>query len=163
MDDTYYMKLALDEAQKAEEHNEVPVGAILVDTAGKVIGQGYNCPISENDPTSHAEIKAIRSACRVMNNYRLPGTTLYVTIEPCIMCMGAIIHTRVQRVVFGALDPKWGAAVSLYRMGSDLRLNHQPEIIQGICEKQTKHMIKSFFKQKRRNRDKHSCCGHPMG
>jgi tRNA(adenine34) deaminase len=163
MNDEYYMMLALDEAKKAKNHDEVPVGAIVVDPAGKVIGQGHNCPISENDPTSHAEIKAIRSACRRINNYRLAGTTLYVTIEPCIMCMGAIIHARIQRLVFGAPDPKWGAAVSLYQMGSDVRLNHQPEIIQGICAKQTRHIIKSFFEEKRRNRDKHSCCGHPVG
>jgi tRNA(adenine34) deaminase len=163
MDDEYYMMLALDEAKKAETHDEVPVGAIVVDPGGTVIGQGYNCPISENDPTSHAEIKAIRSACRFMNNYRLPNTTLYVTIEPCIMCMGAIIHARIRRIVFGAQDPKWGAAASLYRMGSDSRLNHHPEITQGICEKQTRRIIKSFFEAKRRNRDKHSCCGNPVG
>jgi len=163
MNDEYYMMLALDEAKKAKKHDEVPVGAIVVDPTGKVIGQGHNCPISENDPTSHAEIKAIRSACRRINNDRLAGTTLYVTIEPCIMCMGAIIHARIQRLVFGAPDPKWGAAVSLYQMGSDVRLNHQPEIIQGICEKQTRHIIKSFFEEKRRNRDKHSCCGNPVG
>nr|WP_319393147.1 tRNA adenosine(34) deaminase TadA [uncultured Desulfobacter sp.] len=163
MDDEYYMMLALDEAKKAETHDEVPVGAIVVDPGGTVIGQGYNCPISENDPTSHAEIKAIRSACRFMNNYRLPNTTLYVTIEPCIMCMGAIIHARIRRIVFGAQDPKWGAAASLYQMGSDSRLNHHPEITQGICEKQTRRIIKSFFEAKRRNRDKHSCCGNPVG
>lgn len=163
MDDEYYMLLALDEAKKAQKHDEVPVGAIVVDQAGKVIGQGYNCPISDSDPTSHAEIKAIRSACRLMNNYRLPQTTLYATIEPCIMCMGAIIHARIQRLVFGALDSKWGAAVSLYQMGLDSRLNHQPEVVQGICEEQTRQIIKSFFEEKRRNRDKHSCCGNPVG
>ena len=163
MDDEFYMMLALEQARKAEACGEVPVGAVIVDQAQKIIAQGFNQPISTCDPSSHAEMNAIRMACSYMNNYRLPGASLYVTIEPCIMCMGGIIHARIQRLVFGAADPKWGAAVSLYRMGEDSRLNHHPEIIQGICEEQTKAIIKGFFEKKRRHRDKHSCCGNPVG
>ncbi len=153
MDDEYYMMLALKQAQTAEEYGEVPVGAVIVDQNQEVIGQGFNRPISTCDPTSHAEINAIRMACERLKNYRLPQTTLYVTIEPCIMCMGAIIHARIYRLVFGARDPKWGAAHSLYQIGSDHRLNHQPEIVQGIYEEQSKAIIKGFFEKKRRHRD----------
>ena len=151
MNDEYYMKLAIREAQKAEAEDEVPVGAVIVDEAHRVIGQGYNRPISAHDPTSHAEINAIRMAGYRLKNYRLTQTSLYVTIEPCIMCMGAIIHARIGRVVFGAPDPKWGAAVSLYQMAADHRLNHSPEIVSGVCEQETKVLIKDFFKKKRRH------------
>ena len=153
MNDEYYMMLAIEEAQNAQKIDEVPVGAVIVDEDHQVIGRGFNRPISNQDPTSHAEINAIRRACDRLNNYRLPHTSLYVTIEPCIMCMGAIIHARIGRVVFGAPDPKWGAAVSLYRMASDHRLNHSPEIVSGICEEETKALIKGFFRKKRRHRD----------
>ena len=153
MNDEYYMMLAIREAQKAEAIDEVPVGAVIVDETQKVIGKGFNRPISTNDPTSHAEINAIRMACDCLNNYRLPRTSLYVTIEPCIMCMGAIIHCRISRIVFGAADPKWGAVTSLYQMASDHRLNHSPEIVSGICEEKSKEIIKSFFRKKRRHRD----------
>ena len=150
MNDDYYMMLAIREAHKAREREEVPVGAVIVDKNQKVIGQGFNCPISSNDPTSHAEINAMRMASDRIKNYRLPKTALYVTIEPCIMCMGAIIHARIDRVVFGASDPKWGAVVSLYQMASDHRLNHCPEIVSGICEEETRRLMKNFFRQKRR-------------
>ena len=149
MDDEYYMNLALAEAHKAAELDEVPVGAVIVDKAEKIIGQGYNCPIGTNDPSSHAEINAIRMASQRINNYRLKDTTLYVSIEPCIMCMGAIIHARIKRVVFGACDPKWGAALSLYRLAEDRRLNHHPEIVSGVLEDQAKTLIKTFFIRKR--------------
>jgi len=149
MDDKYYMDLAIKEAKKAENIDEVPVGAVIVDTNNTVIGYGFNCPISSNDPTSHAEINAMRMAAGASKNYRLTDTTLYVTIEPCIMCMGAIIHARIKRVVFGAKDPKWGAAGSLYNMADDRRLNHQPEIVSGIYEDETKRIIKQFFRNKR--------------
>jgi tRNA(adenine34) deaminase len=149
MNDEYYMNLAIKEAEKAENIDEVPVGSVIVDKSQNVIGYGYNCPISSNDPTSHAEINAMRMASTVSNNYRLINTTLYVTIEPCIMCMGAIIHARIKRLVFGANDPKWGAAGSLYNMADDKRLNHHPEIISGICKEKTKHLIKDFFMMKR--------------
>ena len=148
-DDEYYMALAIKEAQKAAVIDEVPVGAIIVDENQKVIGSGYNCPISSNDPTSHAEINAIRMASRALKNYRLIDTVLYVTIEPCIMCMGAIIHARISRIVFGANDPKWGGATSLYALADDKRLNHHPEIVSGIYEEKTKQIIKKFFLDKR--------------
>jgi len=149
MNNEFYMMLALKEAQKAEKIDEVPVGAVIVDEHNKVVGQGFNRPISTNDPTSHAEINALRMASKQLNNYRLTQTTLYVTIEPCIMCMGAIIHARIKRVVFGASDPKWGAVFSLYRMASDKRLNHHPEIESGVCEEKTRQIIKKFFMKKR--------------
>ena len=143
------MNLALAEAAKAAESDEVPVGAVIVDKAGKVIGQAYNCPVKTNDPTSHAEINAIRMASQYVNNYRLVDTTLYVTIEPCIMCMGAIIHARIKRVVFGACDPKWGAVISLYSFADDRRLNHRPEIVSGVLQDRARDMIKTFFIRKR--------------
>jgi tRNA(adenine34) deaminase len=149
MDDEFYMHLALKEATRAGRKNEVPVGAVIIDEDNDVIGCGYNNPISSNDPTSHAEINAIRMASRTLKNYRLIGTTLYVTIEPCIMCMGAIIHARIKRVVFGAKDVKWGAVNSLYTMADDKRLNHNPEIESGICQDKAKNMIKDFFKKRR--------------
>jgi tRNA(adenine34) deaminase len=149
MNDEYYMNIAMKEAKKAADIDEVPVGAIIVDKDHKIIGYGYNSPISSSDPTSHAEINAIRMAAGNIKNYRLTNTSLYVTIEPCIMCMGAIIHARIKRLVFGANDPKWGAAGSLYNMADDKRLNHHPEIISGICKEKTKHLIKNFFMNKR--------------
>lgn len=149
MDDEYYMNLAILEAKKARKIDEVPVGAILVDKDKTIIGHGYNRPVSSNDPTSHAEINAIRMASRALNNYRLTDTILYVTIEPCIMCMGAIIHARIKRIIFGAKDPKWGAAASLYTMANDKRLNHQPEVVSGIYKDKARKLIKDFFKDKR--------------
>ena len=149
MDDQFYMMLAIREAEKARQADEVPVGAVIVDRHGRVIGHGCNAPVAACDPTSHAEITAIRMAAASVSNYRLTGTALYVTIEPCIMCMGAIIHSRIDRIVFGAADPKWGAVCSLYRMAEDPRLNHHPEIVSGVCEEQTRNLIKDFFKNKR--------------
>jgi tRNA(adenine34) deaminase len=149
MDDEYYMNLAILEAKKAADIDEVPVGAVIVDKNKDVIGYGYNSPISSNDPTSHAEINAMRMASKAVKNYRLIDTTLYSTIEPCIMCMGAIIHARIRRIVFGTKDPKWGAAGSLYNMAEDKRLNHHPEIVPGIFKEKTKQLIKDFFVNKR--------------
>ncbi|MBT5971956.1 tRNA adenosine(34) deaminase TadA [Desulfobacula sp.] len=148
-DDEYYMTLAIKEAQKAAAKDEVPVGAVIVDKNENIVGRGYNCPISSNDPTSHAEINAMRMASGALNNYRLIDTVLYVTIEPCIMCMGAIIHARIKRIVFGAKDLKWGAASSLYALADDKRLNHHPEVVSGIYEQETKQLIKNFFLNKR--------------
>jgi tRNA(adenine34) deaminase len=145
-----FMQLALGEAVKAGQIDEVPVGAILVDQAGQILSAAYNRTVSLHDPTAHAEILALRKAAERLGNYRLVGTTLYVTIEPCIMCMGAIVHARVKRVVFGTPDPKWGGAGSLYNLGLDQRLNHRPEIIQGICQDQCRTLIQDFFHQKRK-------------
>ncbi len=149
MNDEYYMNLAIEEAKKAFNTDEVPVGAVIVDEQENIIGYGHNRPISSNDPTSHAEINAIRMASAALKNYRLVDTSLYVTVEPCIMCMGAVIHARIKRVIYGTKDVKWGAVHSLYTMAEDKRFNHQPEVISGVYEQETKQLIKSFFIDKR--------------
>jgi tRNA(adenine34) deaminase len=146
---TIFMKMALSEAQKAEKKGEVPIGALLVSDQMNILAAAHNQPISLNDPTAHAEILALRKAAHKLENYRLLKTILYVTIEPCIMCMGAIINARVATVVFGAHDPKWGAAGSLYYFADDPRLNHKPEIIPGVCRDECKTLIQNFFRSKR--------------
>jgi len=148
-DHEYFMKLALIQAQKAFDADEVPVGAVLVGPDGKVLSRAFNQTITRHDPTAHAEISALRKAARKTGNYRLVNTTLYVTIEPCIMCMGAIIHARVSHVVFGAPDPKWGAAGSVYAFQEDRRLNHQPRVFGGVLENFCRQLMMDFFKQKR--------------
>ena len=144
-----FMKLALNQAKKAGQKSEVPIGSILVSESGEILSASHNQTVSLADPTAHAEIITLRKAAQKIMNYRLLRTTLYVTIEPCIMCMGAIVHARVSRVVFGAHDPKWGAAGSLYNFADDSRLNHRPEIINGICEDECRTLIKDFFREKR--------------
>lgn len=146
------MQLALKEARTAGDNDEVPVGAII-SLGDKLIGAGGNCTISEKDPTAHAEILALRQAAQLMCNYRLPETTLYVTLEPCIMCMGALIHARVSRLVYGATDPKTGAAGSVYSIGSDNVLNHNIEITGGVLANDSSTMLKDFFKQRRYNKN----------
>ncbi len=153
--DTHFMKQAISLAGSASKKGEIPVGTIIV-LDGEIIGEGENCPIYMNDPTAHAEIIALRDAAARCKNYRLPGTTLYVTLEPCIMCMGAIIHARVQRVVFGAYDPKTGAACSRYSIGNDKLLNHHIEITSGICQTECAALLKNFFKERRRKNKHHS-------
>jgi len=145
------MKHALREAEKAGQKDEVPIGAVLVAEAGDILSAAHNLTITDADPTAHAEILCLRSAAKQVNNYRLLNTTLYVTVEPCPMCMGAIIHARIATVVFGAKDLKWGACGSLYDFASDHRLNHQPEIIAGVCESECKKIIQDFFRSKRMN------------
>ena len=144
-----FMKLAIKEAKKAGQKAEVPIGAVLVDESGDILALSHNQTITLADPTAHAEILALRKTAQKVLNYRLLGTTLYVTIEPCMMCMGAIVHARVARVVFGAQDPKWGAAGSLYNFAEDVRLNHQPEIILGVCQEECRALIQEFFRSKR--------------
>lgn len=144
-----FMELALAEAKKAGQKNEVPIGAVVVDSEGNVTAAAHNQVITQADVTAHAEILAIRSACAAANNYRLPGTTFFVTVEPCPMCMGAIIHARVERLVFGAFDPKWGAVGSLYNFADDDRFNHQPEVISGVCEEACQRLMQEFFRAKR--------------
>jgi tRNA(adenine34) deaminase len=146
---TSFMKLALNEAKKAGQKAEVPIGAVLVAESGDILSSAHNQPITLADPTAHAEIIALRKAAQKVLNYRLLSTTLYVTIEPCLMCMGAIVHARVARVVFGARDPKWGAAGSLYNFADDVRLNHRPEIISGVCQDECRALIQDFFRAKR--------------
>jgi tRNA(adenine34) deaminase len=148
--DDQFMELALEEAGKALSAAEVPVGAIVVSSDGQVLGRGWNRPISEHDPTGHAEITALREAAREVRNYRLPGTTLYCTLEPCIMCAGAIVHARIARVVFGATDPRAGAAGSIYNVLADVRLNHQPEVTGGVLEERCRQLLQEFFTWKRK-------------
>ena len=144
-----FMALALIEAEKAGQMGEVPVGAILVSDQGAVISAAHNRTIDLADPTAHAEIIVLRDAAQKINNYRLLNTTLYVTVEPCIMCMGAIVHARVEKLVFGAGDPKWGAAGSLYDFSEDSRLNHRVIITKGICEQECRSLMQGFFRAKR--------------
>jgi len=142
------MDLALAQARLAEKAGEVPIGAILVDSGGLQISSGFNRPISSNDPTAHAEIVALREAARGLSNYRLPGTTMVVTVEPCLMCAGARVSARVARVVFGAREPKWGALESLLRL-ENLALNHRIEVISGVREQECGELMRQFFRNRR--------------
>ncbi len=144
------MKLALEMAVLAEKEGEVPVGAVLVGENDLIAG-GCNCPRGSKDPTAHAEIIVLRKGAAIVDNYRLTGTTLYVTLEPCIMCMGALIHARVDRLVFGATDPKTGAAVSRYAIGTDGLLNHTLSITGGVLESECGALLKNFFAARRKN------------
>ena len=147
---TEFLTLALKEAKKAVQKDEVPIGAVLVAQSGEILSRNYNQTISQADPTAHAEILALREGAQRLSNYRLLNTSLYVTVEPCIMCMGAIIHARVSKLIFGAPDPKWGAVGSLYNFAEDKRLNFQPEIIKGVCQDECAALMKEFFGSKRR-------------
>ncbi len=147
--DDYYMVQALDQAREALAAGEVPVGAALVGPSGEILARAHNRPIGMNDPTAHAEVLALRQAAAQMGNYRLPGLTLYVTIEPCIMCMGALLQARVRRVVFGAADPKGGACSSLYRIPEDPRLNHRLEVTGRVREEECRELLQDFFKARR--------------
>ena len=149
MMDDRFMTMAIDEAKKAADHDEVPVGAILVDESGKILSAAHNAVVSTHDPTAHAEIRAIRMGGHKRLNYRLLNTTLYVTIEPCVMCMGAIIHARINRLVYGAPDLKWGAAGSLYDFGNDPRFNHMVKVRAGVCRDECRSLIQNFFKNRR--------------
>jgi tRNA(adenine34) deaminase len=146
--DEQFMRLALAEAQRAMEAGEVPVGAVVV-RDGEVIASAHNAPVGLSDPSAHAEVLALRRAAAAAGNYRLAGTTLYVTIEPCLMCAGALLHARVSRVVFGAADPKGGAAVSLYRVLEDDRLNHRVEVSGGVLAAECGEILSRFFREKR--------------
>ena len=148
-EDRKYMAQAILLAAAAADNGEVPVGAVLVKDE-EIVATGSNSPITDSDPTAHAEIIALRKAGASLNNYRLPETTLYVTLEPCIMCMGAILHARIKRLVFGAYDPKTGAAVSRYTIGSDGLLNHTLTIEGGVYEKECAGLIRDFFKKRRK-------------
>jgi tRNA(adenine34) deaminase len=143
------MDLALAQARRAAAAGEVPVGAVVVGEAGEILGQAHNAPMGLGDPTAHAEILALRQAAAKGGNYRLPGATLYVTIEPCLMCVGAIIQARVKRLVFGAADPKAGACVSLYRVPEDQRLNHRFEVTGGVREAECRELLQDFFEARR--------------
>jgi len=147
-EDKKWMSLALEQARKAEEEGEVPVGAILVKD-GLLIAKAHNQPISTNDPTAHAEIQLIRAAGKKLKNYRLTGTSLYVTLEPCAMCLGAIMHARVEHVVFGAHDPKTGVCVSSENLMGAKCFNHKINLVSGVMENECRQLLKNFFNSRR--------------
>ena len=148
--DLYHlMQEALREAEKALVAGEVPVGAVLAGPDGQIVAKAHNQPITIHDPTAHAEILVMRKAGLFFENYRLNNTLLVVTIEPCLMCMGAAVNARIARLVFGASDPKGGAAGSLYNLASDKRLNHEIEVIPGIMEQECRELIGGFFQGRR--------------
>jgi tRNA(adenine34) deaminase len=148
-DDEKWMKLAIREALLAESESEVPVGAVLVKD-GKLIAKAHNQPISMHDATAHAEIQAIRKAGKKQKNYRLIGVTLYVTLEPCVMCLGALINARIERIVFGASDPKTGVCGSCANLNQEKIFNHKISIMGGILESENKEILQSFFKSRRK-------------
>lgn len=149
-EDERYMRRALELARRAEQAGEVPVGALVV-ASGQVLGEGWNRPIGTNDPTAHAEVVALRAASSALENYRLPGATLYVTLEPCVMCAGAIIHARIERVVFAATDPRAGAAGSVHDLlPSDGRFNHRTACEGGLLADESAEMLRAFFRARRR-------------
>ncbi len=147
--DEEFMRRALSLAEKAALSGEVPVGAVLVSAEGKILAEAFNRPISLCDPTAHAEIIALREGARQLKNYRLLGTTLYVTLEPCPMCAGALVYARVRRLVFGAFDSKAGACGSVYNIVNDERLNHRLEVTGGVLAEEAVALLKNFFKEKR--------------
>ncbi|MBK1679006.1 tRNA adenosine(34) deaminase TadA [Rhodocyclus tenuis] len=151
MNDEYYMREALSLANAAECLGEVPVGAIIV-RDGEIIGRGFNSPIGESDPTAHAEIAALRDAARRVGNYRLPGATLYVTLEPCAMCAGAILHARIARVVYGARDPKTGVHGSVVDLFAVERLNHHTSVEGGVLAEECSRALSAFFAARRAQR-----------
>jgi len=151
MNDEFFMREAMSLARSAECLGEVPVGAVLV-VNDEIVGRGFNSPIGESDPTAHAEIAALRDAARRLGNYRLPGSTLYVTLEPCAMCAGAIMHARVARVVYGARDPKTGVHGSVVDLFAVERLNHHAEVSGGVLADECAAMLSGFFAARRRSR-----------
>ena len=151
--DEEMMRYALTLADKAEALGEIPVGAVLVDAAGNIIGEGWNLSIVQSDPTAHAEIIALRNGAKNIQNYRLLNTTLYVTLEPCTMCAGAILHSRIKRLVFGASDYKTGAVGSRFHFFDDYKMNHALEITSGVLAEDCSQKLSAFF-QKRREEKK---------
>jgi len=142
------MRRALELAAVAEAAGEVPVGALLI-RGEEALAEGWNCPIGESDPTAHAEIRALRAAGAALGNYRLPGTTLYVTMEPCPMCAGALVHARVGRLVFGAPDPRAGAAGTVFDLVRSTELNHRLDVIGGVLEPECRELVQAFFRARR--------------
>ncbi len=147
-DDFRFMRAALAQAELARAADEVPVGAVLV-VDGEIVGRGYNQPVSSHDPTAHAEVMALRDAGLHLANYRLPGSTLYVTLEPCAMCSGAIMHARVEHVVFGARDPKTGVAGSVIDLFAESRLNHHATTLGGVLAEECGALLSGFFAERR--------------
>lgn len=164
-DDQRWMTLALQQASLAWELGEVPVGAVVV-ADGQLIAVGHNRPIANHDPTAHAEIMALRAAAEILGNYRLPQCSLYVTLEPCLMCAGAMIHARLARVVYAAPDPKTGVAGSVLNVFESSQLNHQTEVSGGILAEPAAQLLRDFFKQRRslaKQARVASCCGSEQG
>ena len=146
--DHQFMRLAIEQAQLAAQSGEVPVGAVLV-RDGKVISQAFNKPIANHDPSAHAEMLALREGALIEENYRIPGSTLYVTLEPCAMCSGAMLHARIERVVFGATDPKTGAAGSVLDLFASKQINHQTSVKGGVLSEECGQLLRNFFKERR--------------
>lgn len=146
--DMKWMQHAYQLALRAQQQGEVPVGAVLV-KENSIIGEGWNRPIESHDPTAHAEIMALRDAATKIQNYRLVDTTLYITLEPCVMCAGAIVHARIKRVVFSTVDPRTGAAGSVFSILNSSELNHQVDVEHGILSTESAELLKNFFKEKR--------------
>ncbi len=149
MDDAFFMAQALEQAQKAWDLGEVPVGAVLV-RDGRIVAVGCNQPIGAHDPTAHAEIMALRAAAQVLGNYRLPGCDLYVTLEPCAMCAGAMMHARLSRVIYGTTDPKTGACGSIIDLFAQQQLNHHTAVVGGVLAQECSTLLKDFFAERRR-------------
>tara|TARA_B110000305_G_C19455469_1_gene650648 strand:- start:1381 stop:1854 length:474 start_codon:yes stop_codon:yes gene_type:complete len=148
-EDEKWMKIAISEANLAINEGEIPVGAVLIQNS-KLIAKAHNRPILNNDPTAHAEVEVLREAGQKLKNYRLSGSTLYVTLEPCAMCLGAIIHARIERIVFGASDPKTGVCGSKVDLTSEAFFHHKVQVKGGVLEKENKEILQSFFKSKRK-------------
>ena len=148
-DDAAAMRLALQQALLARAEGEVPVGAVVLDASGRVLGSGFNRTISGSDPTAHAEIVALRAAAAAVGNYRLPGMSLYVTLEPCAMCLGAMLHARLARVVYGASDPKTGACGSVLDFHTHPRINHQTQVLGGVLQDECGELLRAFFRERR--------------
>lgn len=147
--DRALMEQALTCAREAEGNGEVPVGAVIVDSAGALLARAANAPIATHDPTAHAEILALRAAGHALGNYRLPGCVVYVTLEPCAMCVGALVHARVARIVYGAADPKTGACGSVFELASSPKLNHRIEVTGGVLADESATLLKRFFGARR--------------
>ncbi len=148
IEDNRFMQLALEQAQQGALQGEVPVGAVLVKD-GQVLAKAFNTPITNHDPTAHAEICVLREAAKEKANYRLPGTTLYVTLEPCTMCMGALLHARVHRIVFGTREPRAGAIVSQLKLAEQTFYNHRTEVAEGLLGEESAALLKDFFSHRR--------------
>lgn len=153
--DIHLMRLALAEAEMARAIDEVPIGAVIVDASGNVIAAASNRTIADSDPTAHAEIRALRAAARHIGNYRLNGCTMYSTVEPCVMCAGALVNARVERLVFGAHDERFGAVETKFRLCDSPDLNHRVEIVSGILAAECRALMQAFFRE-RRNLTRHS-------
>ena len=147
--DEHFMKMALNEARKAYDDGEVPVGAVIVSTEGRVIGRAHNQKEMLRDPTAHAEMIAVTQAAEAAGDWRIEGATVYATIEPCVMCAGALVHARIARIVFGARDPKWGGCGSVFDIVRCPQLNHAIEVTEGVLAAESTKLLKSFFSARR--------------